>query len=207
MSTEAKNEQSIGMGNRYIHHCDIYDSRRFYGICLHIIEATQIGSLRPDYSTPMGDCAVQVDKGICPALVMRRQEIAAGAPLFYEESDRPEAAISTTKIAREIHQYMRGWNRVGNAIGKPEGNYNIVRTEIPASTASVKQYQSEEQKAPEKPPVKRAVSLPETPAKSGNISIADMSFGALITEMAREEQAPEKKPVTLLDIARQNRLK
>ena len=76
--------------NAYSFHCLVTEQRRNYAVCLHLCAQRLEGRLGILYS----DCSIAINGKRCPALGMRKAEIAKGEPLFFEERLKGDLASS-----------------------------------------------------------------------------------------------------------------
>lgn len=145
MSEEVKIpvEMSVGGQNRHIHWCLAMNQRRFYGACLHLLDAYNAGRLKPE--DVMGDCATAMARGDCEAANKRKQEIDADRAIFYVENtgttDRPGVVsnIGSAKVDEESENYKRGWEALDRAkSGKPLPKYTPEPSAVPYKVESKK---------------------------------------------------------------------
>jgi len=105
--------------NTVYHHCGQLERRASYAVCLFTLEQFDKGKLRTD-----SECHQHIDKGLCSALALRAQEVAAGRALFFKErivpvvvKDEEPVQIVTGPTKPESESYMRGWNAAGRLFG------------------------------------------------------------------------------------------
>ena len=74
-------DSANGKTNAYSHCCMSVGHFRNYAVCLHLIKERENGRLSTMYS----DCSVSIGKKNCPALSMRKAEVAAGHAIYFQE--------------------------------------------------------------------------------------------------------------------------
>jgi Uri superfamily endonuclease len=74
-------DSANGKTNAFSHYCGSVMHSKNYAVCLHLIEERKQGRLNPQYA----DCSATIGKKVCPALAMRKEEIAAGKALYFVE--------------------------------------------------------------------------------------------------------------------------
>lgn len=110
-------EFSIKGNNTHYHHCEHIGGMKGYAICLHTIKAHEEGRRKPT-----DQCSPQIEKGICPALAMRKQEQEAGHTLFYTPRKELEVVAVkehvyiTPKHITQTESYQRGYSSAGAII-------------------------------------------------------------------------------------------
>ena len=158
-------EDSASGLNAHIHWCDVHEQKRYFCICARLVDAWQAGQLASTDEL-RGDCSSAMDAGRCPAVKMRREELAAGKAIYHIPRagtlDRPGLPLGQAKIDRSSPSYIAGWNKVGAAL----------------RSADTRPVASQ--------PTKTAVSAPRRIAKS-EPAIVEMNLGKLVTEMTAEE--------------------
>lgn len=121
-------EVSVGGYNRHIFFCEALEQQRFYGVCLHLIDAWKAGRLSDTEGDPNDvycDCGVAMRRGRCEARDMREKELDAGHAIYYRPLlgtlERPTKDVTTEQssdVARSSESYKRGWDAVGQRLGK-----------------------------------------------------------------------------------------
>ena len=100
-------ENSIGNQNRHTFWCDAHEQRRFYGVCLNVLDAYE--GKRIVAEDEPGDCANAMCRGRCNAMMMRKEEIDKGEAIYFvQKADMPEIK----KVDRNSESYKIGWNKV-----------------------------------------------------------------------------------------------
>jgi hypothetical protein len=67
--------------NAYSHYCNSVMHSKNYAVCLHLIKQRKSGRLDIRYA----DCSASIGKKICPALAMRKEEIAENRSIYFKE--------------------------------------------------------------------------------------------------------------------------
>lgn len=80
---------SEGGKNSHIIACETIGQRRYYAVCLKLINEKPSQALQSIYS----DCFAAINKRTCPALKMQKEEIAAGHALYFRERTAEPVAI------------------------------------------------------------------------------------------------------------------
>lgn len=121
-------EASVGNGNRYIHWCDFYRQKRYYGACLDLAERHQRGEIQEGHV--MYECAQAIDGRRCSAQILRASELKAGFAVFFASRQfnvrGPAANPGTPGNSRDTESYWRGWNKV-----RPDGPKRAAKPEAP----------------------------------------------------------------------------
>lgn len=70
-----------GKLNAYTSYCPVVGHQRNYAVCLHLCAERKQGRLDVRYS----DCSAAIGQRRCPALSMRKEEIAVGHAIYFTE--------------------------------------------------------------------------------------------------------------------------
>ena len=107
-----KLEESSRMNNGKVIHCEKVDKHQKYAICLMNY---QVG-LPNNFEQSFAECRPHLRCGECPAMKMRKEEIAAGHALYYEQVEgdpfqpktKPDPSPKFSKIDKSSYSYLRG---------------------------------------------------------------------------------------------------
>lgn len=117
-------EASTWGKNAFYHHCRVTEQRRNFAACMNILLA--IRDKRINEGSDYGGCVNAVKNGNCPAVAMRKEEIAAGHAIYYKERQIPVSIIEAdpqpdvTGPRYPNHpSYMRGWASAGSKKSRP----------------------------------------------------------------------------------------
>jgi hypothetical protein len=124
-------EASARRDNAHIFFCDFHQQRRYYTVCLHLIEATRVGRL-DDQKTDETSCTNAICRGHCEAVKMREAELSENRALYFKQrlgsAERPlkdSIDYQSRFGSSKTRGYKLGWNRVGSAIGNVNDNFKI----------------------------------------------------------------------------------
>lgn len=104
---------SIRGDNAFYHYCDAMQGRSNYAVCLHTIAACRRADKNSEELRPQ--CYESIKKGNCPALVMRRNEVAAGRSLYFidrNEVMRMRDEEEAKRAADPVVTFRRGAQKV-----------------------------------------------------------------------------------------------
>lgn len=153
--------------NAHLHWCDYTDQRRYFGTCAHLIDAFNKGELGE--GSVHGDCSHAMQRGNCPGLAMRAEELKAGKAIYFiprtgnpDKPGKPKDEAAGRYNPRSAG-YQAGWNRVSATSGAE-------RTQAPVSSTPA----------------------PKKPAKPAGPAIQNMDIGAVVTELAKQESSVQK---------------
>ena len=70
-----------GKRNAWTIHCGVVQHAKAYCVCIHLCKQRKEGRLPTQYS----DCSAAIGKKECPALKMRKEELAEGHAIYFRE--------------------------------------------------------------------------------------------------------------------------
>lgn len=73
-----------GKRNAYHHQCAIIGNQQAYASCVDKLARRKHGALPVIFS----DCSAAIGKKVCPAIAMRKEELAAGKAIYFIERQR-----------------------------------------------------------------------------------------------------------------------
>lgn len=85
-----------GKRNSWIVHCDVVQHAKAYCVCIHLCKQRKEGRLPTQYA----DCSAAIGKKECPALKMRKEELAEGHAIYFRE--RPTIGVISEAKAQSL---------------------------------------------------------------------------------------------------------
>lgn len=121
---------SLSGKNMHIIQCDPVGRGMQYASCL----ARQSALNTPGVKVPEDwkECGRHKTHGVCEAVKMRAQELAAGCSMFFRESGAPTAPVSRRWGEAPIVRAKPKWNPDDNVATKPVRSPVVARTAAPA---------------------------------------------------------------------------
>lgn len=128
MEIIAASESANGKRNAYHTDCSCVGHRRPYAACLSLIDRRAHGRLDTMYS----DCSGHIGQKRCPALSMRKQELAEGKAIFFVE--RKNSELTVVQQARStVAQVVRAVKEVVRKPEKKSDEVQIMGTDYAAA--------------------------------------------------------------------------
>lgn len=85
-----------GKRNAWMIHCGVVQHVKAYCVCIHLCKQRKEGRLPTQYS----DCSAAIGKKECPALKMRKEELAEGHAIYFRERNTPPLPVLTPEIGQ-----------------------------------------------------------------------------------------------------------
>lgn len=86
-----------GKRNVWTIHCEVVQHAKAYCVCIHLCKQRKEGRLPTQYS----DCSAAIGKKECPALKMRKEELAEGRAIYFRERVAP-ATVTPAQWAEVV---------------------------------------------------------------------------------------------------------